>query len=395
VNLPVYLNDLGIVCALGSGKAAVASALFAADAPRGVASTSRPGRGQVLALGTVSHALPSLASLPLRLRGRTNALLQMALDEIRPQVDAAIDRFGAARIAIVLGTSAAGIAESERAQRFRSKHARWPADYDYAQRELGAPAQYLSHQLGVSGPAYTVSTACTASTKALASAARLLNAGFADAVVAGGVDALCEMTIAGFCALEAVSLSRCNPFSIHRNGINLGEGAALFLLTREPGAVRLAGFGESSDAYHMSAPDPEGKGATVALRDAMQSAGLGAAAIDYINLHGTATVANDAMESRVVAELFGLDAPASSTKPLTGHTLGAAGAIDAALCWLTLANNPHAQLPPHWWDGEADPALAQVRLTAPGESAARPLRYLLSQNFAFGGSNAALVLGAG
>lgn len=395
MNSPVYLNDLGIVCALGSGKISVGNALFAVDAPRGVDLQSRQGHGQMLALGVVECELPHLASLPLRLRGRTNALLQMALDEIRPQVDAAIDAYGATRIAIVMGTSAAGIAESENAQRVWLQHARWPDDYDYAQRELGAPVQFLAHQLGVKGPAYTVSTACTASTKALACAARLLTAGLADAVVAGGVDALCEMTIAGFCALEAVSPARCNPFSLNRNGINLGEGAALFLLTRAPGAVRLAGCGESSDAYHMSAPDPEGRGATRALRGALQSAGLDAAAIDYINLHGTATVANDLMESRVVAGLFGQDAPSSSTKPLTGHTLGAAGAIDAALCWLTLANNPRAQLPPHWWDGEADPALAPVRLTAPGESSVRPLRYLLSQNFAFGGSNAALVLGAG
>jgi len=392
---PVYLNDLGIICALGSGKAAVAEALFAADAPRGVAMVRRHGSNQVLALGAVNRSLPSLAALPSRLRGRTNAMLQVALEEIRPQVDAAIDRFGTSRVAVVLGTSTAGMVESERAQRFHAEHGYWPDDFDYVQRELGSPSQFLSHLLGVSGPAYSVSTACTASTKAMASAARLLLAGLADAVVTGGVDSLCDMTIAGFSALEAVAPIRCNPFSLHRNGINIGEGAALFVLTREPGVVRLAGWGESSDAYHMSAPDPAGRGASSALRDALQSAGVGAGAIDYINLHGTATMANDAMESKVVAEVFGLSTASSSTKPLTGHALGAAGAIDAALCWLTLVNNAQGYVPPHWWDGVADPTLPTLHMVAPGELSPRPLRYLLSHNFAFGGSNAALVLGAG
>jgi 3-oxoacyl-[acyl-carrier-protein] synthase-1 len=213
-------------------------------------------------------------------------------------------------------------------------------------------------------------------------------------VIAGGADSLCGFTIAGFQSLEAVSIERCNPFSVHRNGINIGEGAALFLMTRAPGPVRLAGSGESADAHHMSAPDPTGRGARSAISQALDRAGLAPREIDYINLHGTGTLQNDAMESAVVAELFGADRPCSSTKALTGHALGAAGAIEAALCWLTLANNPRRRLPPHWWDGQPDPGLPALRLVRPGEAADGPLRYALSQSFAFGGSNAALIFGA-
>ncbi|MEO7478333.1 MAG: beta-ketoacyl-[acyl-carrier-protein] synthase family protein [Lysobacteraceae bacterium] len=391
----IHLNELGIVCALGAGKRVVAEALFAADAPRGVAMSERWTPGRALALGAFKQELPSLDALPLALRSRNNALLKLALDEIRTEVDHAIAKYGAARIAIVLGTSTSGIAESERAQRYFHVHGAWPQDFHYAQQEMTSPAAFLAHALGTRGPAHVISTACSSSAKAIASGARLLRAGLADAVIAGGADSLCAFTIAGFQSLEAVSVARCNPFSANRCGINIGEGAALFLMTREPGAVRLEGYGESADAHHMSAPDPTGAGALRAIAQALDRAGIAPRDIDYINLHGTATAQNDAMESAVVAGLFGAETACSSTKPLTGHALGAAGAIEAALCWLTLVDNPQRKLPPHWWDGHADPALPSLHLVRPGESADRPLRHLLSQSFAFGGSNAALLLGAG
>ena len=392
---PVFLNELGICCALGRDAESVAASLFAADAPRGVASTEAVTPGRPLALGLVEGALPDLGALPVVLHGRNNALAALALAPIRAAVDAAIARHGADRVAIVLGTSTSGVRESEHAHRHHLAGGQWPASFHYSQQEMGMPARFLAAQLGTRGPAHVISTACSSSAKALASGARLLNAGLADAVVAGGVDSICEFTIAGFSALGSVSEARCNPFSRHRNGINIGEGAALFLMTREPGPVRLAGWGESSDAHHMSAPDPEGHGPERALREALRRAGLAPADIGYVNLHGTATPQNDAMEAAVLHRVFGADTPASSTKPLTGHTLGAAGAVEAALCWLALARNPGQALPPHWWDGEQDPALPQLNLVAPGSRAAAPLRHVLSQSFAFGGSNAALVLGAG
>lgn len=390
---PVYLNDLGIVCALGYGQEAVADALFAADAPRGVAVGDACSPGRPLALGMVQSALPEMSGYAPPLRSRNNALLLTAFAQIRAATAAAISRYGAARVAVVVGTSTSGIGEAELAVPQRNASGHWPPEFHYAQQEIGAPSRFVALLSGARGPAWTLSTACSSSAKALASAARLLRAGIVDAVIAGGADSLCAFTVGGFSALESVSAARCNPFSRNRNGINIGEGAALFLLTHEPGPVRLAGWGETSDAHHISAPEPSGAGAAAAMRQALACAGIGADAIDYVNLHGTATPQNDAMESRAVAEVLGTATAVSSTKPLTGHALGAAGAIEAGLCWLTLARNPQALLPPHWWDGDADPALPALRFVAPGQRAAAPLRYALSHSFAFGGSNAVLLFG--
>lgn len=390
----IHLNTLGMACALGRDADAVAAALFA-DEPQGVAATDAVTPGRMLALGVVPGELLDLAHLPVSLQGRNNALIALALAPIRSAVEQAIGRYGAHRVAVVLGTSTSGVGESEHAHRRFQQDGRWPSGFHYAQQEMGTPARYLATELGVTGPAHVISTACSSSAKALASGARLLRAGLADAVIAGGADSLCEFTVAGFSALGSVSEQRCNPFSRHRNGINIGEGAALFLMTREPGPVRLAGWGESADAHHMSAPEPEGLGPERAIREALQRAGLRPSDIGYVNLHGTATPQNDAMEAGVVSRVFGSDTPCSSTKPLTGHTLGAAGAIEAALCWIALTHDSGHALPPHWWDGASDDTLAPVDLVAPGRRSDAPLRYALSQSFAFGGSNAALVLGAG
>lgn len=388
-----FLNQLGIACALGRDADAVAAALFADDAPRGVGMTEAI-TGQPTSLGLVPGELSSLAHLPVEWRGRNNALIALALAPLRAPVAAAVERFGAARVAVVLGSSTSGVGESEAAHRHRQAHGEWPPGFHYRQQEMGTPAQFVARELGLRGPAHVISTACSSSAKAMASAARLLHAGMADAVVTGGADSLCRFTVAGFASLGSVSTARCNPFSRNRNGINIGEGAALFLMSRNEGPVRLAGWGETADAHHMSAPDPQGRGAERAIEQALLRAGIDASAIDYVNLHGTATPQNDAMESLAVQRRLGSGVPCSSTKPLTGHALGAAGAIEAALCWLALARNPGNRLPPHWWDGEVDPGLAAIRLVAPGERADSPLRYMLSQSFAFGGSNAALVLGA-
>ncbi|MBV2209043.1 MAG: beta-ketoacyl-ACP synthase [Thermomonas sp.] len=394
MNDAVYLNALGIVCALGAQKAVVAEALFSTDAPQGVKDSAYYTLGRLLALGAVTAELPALDDLPQPLRSRNNALLRSACTQLRDEIAAAIAEFGADRVAVIIGTSTSGIAEAEHAMPVRLAQGQWPSTFHYGQQEIGAPSRFVAHETGARGPAWTLSTACSSSAKALASAARLLRAGVVDAVIAGGSDSLCAFTIGGFSALEAVASERCNPFSRNRNGINIGEGAALFLLTRKPGPVRLAGWGESSDAHHISAPEPQGMGAIAAIKMALKRGEITAAEIDYINLHGTATLQNDAMESRALAAVFTAPVAASSTKPLTGHTLGAAGAIEAGLCWLSLTHNPENRLPPHWWDGEADPELPALDLVAPGRRAPRPLRYVLSTSFAFGGSNAALLLEA-
>jgi 3-oxoacyl-[acyl-carrier-protein] synthase-1 len=389
----IYLNHLGIICPLGSSHSEIGERMFSART--GVAPTDLYSAGRTLPLGCVNETLPSVNHLPVHIRSRNNRLAMAALAQIRAEVDAAIERFGRDRVGIVIGTSTSGIAESEAAMRTCMQTGALPRDFHYAQQELGSPAVTLAAILDIAGPAYVHSSACASSAKAMASAARLIRMGVCDAVVTGGVDSLCAFTVAGFAALESVSVSQCNPLSGNRNGINIGEGAALFLMSREPATVTLCGWGESSDGHHISAPEPSGKGARLAIEAALSRAGIGAPEIDYVNLHGTATVQNDAMESRVIAALFGSEVAVSSTKPLTGHALGAAGAIEAGLCWLAMQDdNPDGRLPPHLWDGSRDPTLPPLRVAEPGAGLGRPLRRVLSNSFAFGGANAVLILGA-
>jgi len=400
--MPVYLNALGLNCALGQGKQAVATALFAGDSSGMQAQTGWVAE-RALTVGAVSGSLPDLPDLPNHPPSRNNQLLLAAALEIEPELRAAISRFGAERIAVVLGTSTSGIEEASQSIATYLNEDELPAHYHYAQQELAEPANFLSDWLGLSGPCFSISTACTSGARALLSAQRLLNLGVCDAVICGGVDSLCRLTLNGFSALEAVSAERCNPFSDNRHGINIGEGAALFLMTKKPlsGAARravpitLLGGGACSDAHHISAPQPDGLGAQAAMRKALAAAGISADQVDYLNLHGTATTHNDAMESQAVQAIFPHGVPCSSSKSMVGHTLGAAGALEAAFCWLTLSEyNPDQLLPPHLWDGQADPALPALNLVQPGTrlSNTRPRR-LMSNSFAFGGNNISLLLG--
>lgn len=392
---PVYLNAIGLCCALGIGADAVADRLFL-DPPEPGVQASSAFLGHERMIGLVPGAIPALKDRPLPLQGRNNALLRLALDDLGDALRTALEGVDPGRVAIVVGSSTSGIGETERAFRHRDADGALPADFHYGMQEMGTPARFLAHELGLPAAARSViSTACSSSAKALATAARLIRSARADVVIAGGADSLCAFTLAGFAALEAVSPERCNPFSANRRGINIGEGAALFIVSRRRGPVRLCGWGESADAHHMSAPEPSGRGARLAIESALHVAGIAAADIDYVNLHGTATAQNDAMEAPVSAAIYADGTPMSSTKPLTGHALGAAGAIEAALCWMMLARNSQRRLLPHLWDGVADPALPSLRFVAPGERSPGPIRHVASHSFAFGGSNAALVLGAG
>ena len=388
-----YLNHLGMICPLGNTRDEIRRRMLDL-AQSGVVMTDTYSPGHPLPLGQVNTALPPVDESPLRDRSRNNQIALAALTQIRPAVDAAIERYGADRIGIVLGTSTSGIAEGESALRQYVITGALPEQFHYGQQELGSPAAMLAATLGIGGPAYVHSNACASSAKALASASRLIRMGLCDAVLAGGVDSLCAFTVAGFNALESISETQCNPLSRNRNGINIGEGAALFLMSTEPATVALRGWGESSDGYHMSAPDPAGVGARLAIECALARAGISAAQIDYVNLHGTGTLQNDAMESRVIHALFGAGVAVSSTKPFTGHTLGAAGAIEIGLCWLAMQEeNPAGKLPPHLWDGMADPDLPALNVVETGSRLGHPLRWALSNSFAFGGANATLVLG--
>ena len=327
---------------------------------------------------------------------RNNRLAALALetDGFAERVRAATTRYGKRRIGVFVGTSTAGILQTELAYRRRDPATgALPADFNYrTTHNAFSLAEFTRAYFALEGPAFSVSTACSSSAKVFAAAARLLDCGVIDAAVVGGVDSLCLTTLYGFASLELTSARPCRPYDATRDGISVAEGAAFALLERAPasppaGAVLLLGAGESSDAYHMSAPHPEGHGARLAMEGALRSAGLNAADIDYINLHGTATPANDAAEGKAVAALFGERVPCSSTKGATGHTLGAAGAVEAVICALALT---HDLLPGSPGTETPDPAIPLDYLLS---SRNQPIRRALSNSFGFGGSNCSLILG--
>lgn len=386
-----YIAAYGLISALGEGRDASAGALLAWQA-EGITPLTRHNQtlldGRLTPVGRVEGALPEIPAELAPYASRNNRLLLAALAQIRPALDKALAEFGPARVGLVLGTSTAGIGEAELAIAAARRGEAIPPAFDYRQQELGSPSEFLARYLGLEGPAYTLSTACSSSARAFISGQRMLAAGLVDAVLVGGADSLCGLTLNGFNSLESLSGTLCQPFDNGRQGINIGEGAALFLLSRQPAPLALLGAGESSDAWHISAPHPEGVGAEAAMQMALAQAGVTPEQVGYINLHGTATRLNDAMESQAVHRLFGGKVPCSSTKPLTGHTLGAAGAIEAALACLLLERA--LPLPPQRVM-TADPALAPIQLVSGATRLAAPR--VLSNSFAFGGNNVSLLFG--
>ncbi len=318
---------------------------------------------------------------------RNNRLARRAIhcDGFAERVDKARQHWGAERIGVFVGTSTAGILTTETA--YRSRQGSELPDFRFREtHNIYSVADYTRQELKLAGPAQAVSTACSSSAKVFAAARRFIDAGLCDAAVVGGVDSLCYSTLYGFNSLELISADPCRPWDVERNGISLGEAGGFALLERDSdSAVRLAGYGESSDAYHMSTPHPEGAGALAAMTDALQRAHLDPAAIDYINLHGTATPANDRAEDCAVSRLFGNQVSCSSTKGWTGHTLGAAGITEAIFTLLALEN---AFLPATLNCRQLDPALNLNVLQTPREAS---LRYAMSNSFGFGGNNCSLI----
>ena len=387
----MYLHDLGISCALGDSQSLVLSSWLSG---RSHQAQTVPWLHTDVPAFVINTELPAVPEKLKRYDCRNNRLLLAALSQIETTVVQALDRYGAERIGLVLGTSTSGIAEGEVALEALRASGSMSGTFDYKQQELGGAAEFLASFLGIRGPAYTVSTTCSSSANALVSARRLLNLNLCDAVIVGGSDALCRTTLEGFSALGAISRTRCNPFSQNRDGTVIGEGVALFVMSREPSAIALLGAGASADAYHISAPRPDGAGAYAAMKAALDDAAMLPETIDYINLHGTATLQNDAMESRAVAQLFGNQTLCSSSKSVTGHCLGAAGAIEAGLCWLLLSErNSENRLPPHQWDGKADPELASLAFVTLENQHIKRLQYCLSNSFSFGGNNVSLLIG--
>ncbi len=385
---------MGMVNALGRGPDEIWERLLAGDQSRFHPRDDLvPGRS--LIVGDVSGPLPGIPARLARYACRNNAMSLAALQQIESEIRALRETLGPERIAVVAGTSTSGVSDAEAAIRHRQRTGRLSADFDYAQLEFGGAAAFVADYLELVGPTYTISTACSSGARALASARSLLRLGVCDAVVAGATDTLCQLTSNGFSSLQAISEEVTNPCSVNRRGLTLGEGSVFFLVTRDTGPVQLCGVGESSEAHHMSAPDPEGRGAERAMRAALDDAGLAPEAIAYLNLHGTGTPLNDAMECKAIARVFPNPPPCSSTKSLVGHTLGAAGAMEAGFCWLALRAASGGELAtiPHAWDGARDPALPAVALAGKGQRV--PLGPVLTNSFGFGGNNCSLVLRAG
>jgi 3-oxoacyl-[acyl-carrier-protein] synthase-1 len=320
---------------------------------------------------------------------RTHRLAWMALQRngFHDAVRHAISRHGAHRVGVILGSSTAGIRSTEIAYQRRLADERWPDEYDYRRTHaLDALCRFSAEVLGTHGPMVTISTACSSSAKVFVMAQRWMDCGLIDAAVVGGVDSLCMSTLHGFNSLQLLSSQACRPFDAARNGISIGEAAGFVLLERNEAELNYVGGGESSDAWHMSSPHPEGLGAQAAMHAALASAGLSARDIGYVNAHGTATQANDRAEAAAMRAVFGAGAvPVSSTKGVTGHTLGAAGVTEAIAVMQALA---HQVLPPSANLGEIESDLGIDLLTQPRGNA---LRHAMSNSFGFGGSNCSLV----
>jgi len=390
---PLVISDFTSVNALGRGRAATFAALR--DGRCGL----RRNDFETVALDTWIGRVDGLEDEPVngelaQFDCRNNRLARagLAQDGFDRSVARARERYGAHRIAVLIGTSTSGIHETELAYRARDPQTgALPSTFRYRySHNVFAAADFVRRYLRLQGPAAAISTACSSSAKVFACASRWLEAGLADAAVVGGVDSLCLTTLCGFNSLELVSPDVCRPCDIARAGISIGEAAGFALLERGgagEGELALAGFGESSDAYHMSAPHPEGEGAYLAMREALARAGLQPADVGYVNMHGTATPANDRCEDAALYRIFGADVPCNSTKGWTGHTLGAAGITEAVIAGLCLQ---HDFIPASLNTKQLDPTL-KSHIALHAES--RTLRYVLSNSFGFGGNNCSLVLG--
>ncbi|PZP94322.1 MAG: beta-ketoacyl-[acyl-carrier-protein] synthase II [Variovorax paradoxus] len=388
---PLAITAFTLSTALGAGRAATLEALQAQRS--GLA----PLRFLDLPLATWTGEVAGLeqAGLPTALAHhdcRNNRLAWLALqqDGFLAAVARARARWGTARVGVFLGTSTSGLLQTELAYRNRQGDGMLPEGFRYAETQnTFSLAGFAAEALQLAGPRYVVSTACSSSAKVFGNAQRMLQAGWIDAAVVGGVDSLCLTTLYGFNALELLAPEACRPWDAERCGLSIGEAGSFLLVEREAEAPEgwVLGVGETNDGHHMSTPHPEGTGAIAAMRAALDAAGLQPGDIDYINLHGTATPTNDASEDRAVRSVFGEHTPpCSSTKGATGHTLGAAGGIEAAISLLALQ---HGFMPGGLHRQQSDPGLHAQYLDT---NRAAPLRHVLSNSFGFGGTNASLVL---
>lgn len=395
----VYVSRPGVVCSCADSSTQLWKAVTNAnqDSIRQVKSVS--GKNYFAA-----KVLPQeLKTSSSRIDMHISRIEEKALSQLDETVKLAAQKWGSDRIAVCVGSCDNASETSFAAHKTFLETGSFPSDYSLEKQSADFVASLISERYGVKGPSLAFSTACSSSAGATIKAAELIASGFADAVIAGGVDIASDTTLLGFDSLEAVSPLKTNPFSKNRKGITLGDAAAFFLLSKEPLSssgedIILSGYGESADAFHMTSPEPSATGAVRAMKKALKKANLLPEDISYVNLHGTGTHANDEMEARAVREVFSDSVPCSSTKSVTGHTLGAASALEAAVCWETLFNNRNAKekgsvLPFQVWDFCADDTMPAVCIVSERNpcSTKSAVCHVMSNSFAFGGSNASLI----
>ncbi|MFW6052180.1 MAG: beta-ketoacyl-ACP synthase [Myxococcota bacterium] len=384
---PVPVTAFGLCNAIGGSPAEVREALLAGRSGLGPSPVDVPFE---TAVGAVSAGLPELEGELASWSTRTGRIARLLLEQLEPRLGRMRARCRPERIAVVMGTSTAGADVTENAYRHYVEHGALPDGYDlWKHHTYGSVLHVVQSLAGARGPAWMISTACTSSAKPLASAQRLLAADLADAVLVGGIDTLCAMTLRGFHSLDALSSTPCRPFAADRDGISIGEGGALLLLEREGDALALLeSVGESSDAYHISAPHPEGHGAQAAMERALALAGCAPSDVDHINAHGTGTRLNDVAESKAIARVFGTDVPVVSVKGYVGHTLGAAGGTEAAMAIFALTEG--------WLPASlgAEPKDEKIAIRVPTEVTRGTFRRVMSNSFAFGGNNVSVLLRA-
>ena len=373
------LKNLGFVCALGDNHNDIIQNARSGDT-RAMFSGNVIVGGDVVPFGTA----PVAKTHDLRMCD----LIDAALNQIQGDIELLKQNYDVHRIGVIIGSSNTGVSEAQKHIESAFQNNTQIDKSVLTELELGTPAEYIQNKTGFKGPTFTVSTACSSSLKVFESARNLIENDICDAILVGGIDGRCDFALNGFNALSALSKKHTNPMSENREGINLGEGAALFILERGCCGIKLLGIGESSDAYHLTSPDPSGAGAIASMNAALTDAKLKPSDIDFINMHGTGTVANDAMESLAINTVFGENVLCASTKPLTGHTLGAAGAISMGLSWLMLKHN---FIIPHVFDGVFASDCAKIKLAKVGDSI--EVNRILCNAFAFGGSNASLIMG--
>ena len=391
---PLYVNGFGLHCIWGGDKERVFQKLTRGE--RGVF-TMHDVAGVMRPVATIDpDTLPPVENAEFD--NRVNRLNRAALDQIDDLVRRTVEKLGSSRVGIFMGSCDNGSEASLSALKCFRETGAYPEGYVLDYQAADFPARYIAERFGITGMLSVHSTACASSASAFVSARNNIYAGNCDAAIVGGVDIASRSVILGFASLEAMSDRPTNPFSANRTGLTLGDAAAFFLVTRErcedlqaegSAGLSVVGFGESADADHITAPRADGEGAYQAMKASLADAELDAGSIGYVNLHGTGTRLNDSMEAVAVNRLFGENTPASSTKALTGHTLGAAGALEASFCSLALENG--GVLPVHLFDGCEDPKLPKVKLVKPGESASS-LKYCISNSFAFGGCNVSLII---